>query len=219
MFDVSLEDIRYEMRLYIMRHGETVWNTQKRLQGQTDIPLNENGRLLASETARGMKDIPFALAFTSPLDRAVETARIVVGSRQIPIIPDPRIQEISFGELEGRVFQKEADEAAEPELYRFFHAPERYAPVRGGETLEELYARTGIFLDELKTKREWYGKDILISVHGAASRALLANIENTPKQSFWGPGVPKNCAVTIVELKENEKWSVKELDKIYYENI
>lgn len=202
-----------------MRHGETVWNMQKRLQGQTDIPLNENGRLLAAKAAEGLRGIPFAVAFTSPLDRAAETAGIVVGDRRIPIIPDQRIQEISFGELEGRVFHKEADEAAEPELYCFFHAPERYVPAKGGETLEELYARTGAFLEELKTKREWYGKHILISVHGAASRALLANIQNTPKQSFWGTGVPKNCAVTIVELNENEKWTVKELDKIYYENI
>ena len=58
------------MRLYILRHGETDWNKELRLQGQTDIQLNEKGRRLARLTAQGVKDIPFDLAITSPLSRA-----------------------------------------------------------------------------------------------------------------------------------------------------
>lgn len=216
------------MRLYIIRHGETLWNTQRKLQGQTDIPLNENGRMLAAKTAQGMREIRFDLAVTSPLVRAAETARIVLGGRNIPLFQEKRIQEISFGELEGCVFQKDADEASNPELYRFFHAAERYQPAPGGETLEALCFRTGEFLEKLKTRKEWYGKNILVSTHGAASRALLANICKTPISAFWGPGVPQNCAVTIAELKIDREqdseasdpvWKLKELDKIYYEDI
>lgn len=218
------------MRLYIIRHGETLWNTQMRLQGQTDISLNENGRELARLTAQGMKDIVFEAAVTSPLDRAAETARIVLGERQIPVFTEPRIQEITFGELEGVRFRRDDDEASNPAFYCFFHATERYVPLKGGETFESLYQRTGAFLEELKQKREWYGKNILVSTHGAASRALLANVGHVPVREFWGSGVPKNCAVSIVELnyrdaeanQENTSefiWVLKELDKIYYENI
>ena len=222
------------MRLYIIRHGETPWNTEMRLQGQTNIPLNENGRALAKATAKGMQDISFDLAITSPLDRAVETAQIVLGDRDISLLRDERIQEITFGEMEGVRFRRDADEASNPEFYCFFHATDRYVPKKGGETFESLYRRTGEFLEELKTKKEWYGKNILVSTHGAASRALLANVLQAPVKEFWGPGVPKNCAVTIVELEKNTltdsehqdkkdesglMWKLKELDKLYYENI
>ena len=66
------------MRLYIVRHGETQWNTEGRLQGQADIPLNEKGRAIARATAMGMKEIHFDAAFTSPLIRARETAQILL---------------------------------------------------------------------------------------------------------------------------------------------
>ena len=87
------------MRLYIIRHGETLWNTEGRLQGKADIDLNENGVRLAKVTAKGMKDIPFDLAITSPLIRARRTAELVLGDRQVPIIEDARIQEITLGRI------------------------------------------------------------------------------------------------------------------------
>ncbi len=207
------------MRLYIIRHGETPWNVELRLQGQTDIELNENGRKLAARTAIGMRGIPFDLAFTSPLCRAVETAQIILDGRQVPLFREERIKEICFGNMEGVRFRRDADEDSSPEFYCFFHAPDRYVPARGGETFGELCRRTGDFLDELKTKTEWYGKNILVSTHGAAMRALLANVMHTPVESFWGKGVPKNCAVSIVELNSGQEWTLKELDKLYYENI
>ena len=89
------------MVLYFIRHGETSWNVEGKMQGQTDIPLNENGIRLAQETAEGMKEIPFDLCITSPLSRARQTAEIVLGGRKVPIIEDARIEELSFGNWEG----------------------------------------------------------------------------------------------------------------------
>ncbi len=222
------------MKLYIIRHGETPWNKELRLQGQTDIPLNEKGRALAAKAADGMRNLPFDLAISSPLGRAMETAKIVLNGRNIPFLTDARIQEIGFGVMEGKNIRKDVSEEECPEYYRFFHAPDRYEPVEGGERIQDLIARTGDFLNELSRKTEWYGKSILISTHGAASRALLANVTNADIRDFWGAGVPKNCAVSIVELINNFKtqtnsedgtpcserlWRVKELDRLYYENI
>ena len=73
------------MIVYIVRHGETDWNRVRRVQGHTDIELNDYGRKLAEETAEGMKEIRLDLCFTSPLKRAKETALIVLGDRQIPV--------------------------------------------------------------------------------------------------------------------------------------
>ena len=95
------------MKLYLIRHGETDWNIVKRLQGATDIPLNENGEALARETAEGLKEIPFDMVFTSPLKRAYRTAEIVKGNREIPLIIEERIREICFGDYEGLVSKSE----------------------------------------------------------------------------------------------------------------
>ena len=85
-----------------MRHGETPWNKERRLQGRHGADLDEEGVLLAEITRDGMRDIPFDICYTSPLVRARHTAEIVIGDRDIPIVDEPRIMEISFGEWEGR---------------------------------------------------------------------------------------------------------------------
>ena len=89
------------MELYLIRHGETDYNKERKIQGSCDIPLNEYGRELARETAEGLKDIPFDVIFTSPLCRARETAEWIARGRQIPVYEDKRLQEICFGEYEG----------------------------------------------------------------------------------------------------------------------
>ena len=89
------------MKLYILRHGETQWNVQKRLQGASDTELNKKGIALAEKTGEALKEIPFYCCFTSPLKRAKDTAKLALGNREIPIYEDARIQEICFGEWEG----------------------------------------------------------------------------------------------------------------------
>ena len=83
------------MIIYIIRHGETDWNVLRKFQGRTDIPLNENGRQVAEWTREGLKEIDFDIVYTSPLRRAKETAQIIVGDRQIPIIEEERIIEMA----------------------------------------------------------------------------------------------------------------------------
>ena len=93
------------MRLYMVRHGETDWNKAKKVQGRADIPLNAYGRELSEKTAEGLRGISFDLAYTSPLSRAKETAQIVLQGRKIPLIEEPQIQEICFGDYEGIVYR------------------------------------------------------------------------------------------------------------------
>lgn len=223
--DWKLSESRFvhNMRLYIIRHGETEWNHTFRLQGQTDIPLNENGRVLAQVTARALQPIPFDLCISSPLQRAKETALLVLGGKDIPVITDARIQEIGFGTYEGRRVRDAKGEITDPKFFAFFRDPGNFIPPEGGESISDLLARTGAFLEELSTRKEWYDKTILISTHGAASRAMLLNIRHGEQKDFWDTGVPKNCAVTIADLEPQKdstlKWIIKEQDITYYENI
>ena len=66
------------MKIYVIRHGQTLWNAQGRLQGAADIPLNDNGTRLARITGQALKEVPFFCCFTSPLKRARDTASLIL---------------------------------------------------------------------------------------------------------------------------------------------
>lgn len=203
------------MKLYIIRHGETVWNTEGRLQGRADIELNENGIRLARVTARGMADIPFDLAITSPLKRARQTAELVLGERKVPILEDDRLEEITFGEWEGLCCRKDNYQIPSADFQDFFMDPLHYRPPVGGETIRQVLDRTGEFYQELIHNQEYQCKTILIAAHGCSCRALMNQVYEN-KEDFWRGHVPPNCGVSIVEVKDGKSTLIAE-DKIYYD--
>ena len=201
------------MRLYIIRHGETLWNTEGRLQGRADVALNENGIRLGKITGEGLKDVPFDLAFTSPLARAKETAKLVLGERKIPLVEDERLIEVCFGGWEGLCCRKDNYQIPSPEFPKFFSDAFHYTPPERGESIEQVIQRTGDFYRELINTPEYEEKTILIAAHGCSTRALLYSIFGG--EDFWRGTVPPNCAVSIVDVK-NKKSTLTALDKIYY---
>ncbi len=225
------------MRIYLIRHGETDLNKQKILQGRIDFELNAYGRELARITGRALREVPFDAVYTSPLKRAKETALLLIGenlrTEQIPVIEEARIQEISFGEFEGKCYGKEGYNISDETFLNFFQNPAEYRIPKGGESFQEVIDRTGEFLQELLKSRgetsEAGGKEndadgkesgagertILISTHGCALKALLANVRNTPVAQFWGEGVHKNCGVTILDVQDGVV-TVAEEGKLYY---
>ena len=205
------------MKIYFIRHGETDWNKVRKLQGKSDIPLNASGIHLAEETGKGLKGIQFDAAYTSPLTRAKETARLVLGDRKVTLIEDERLEEMGFGIYEGLCCKEDHLEIPDPEFLNFFHAPEKYHAPEGGETFAELLRRTGDFLESLK-KEEFEAKQtILVSTHGAALCAILSHIKGHTLSQFWGKGVQKNCAVTIAVL-ENGEYRIEEEGITYYQD-
>ncbi|MBR6626362.1 MAG: histidine phosphatase family protein [Lachnospiraceae bacterium] len=203
------------MILYMIRHGETDRNKAKLLQGQSDTILNEYGRQLARITADALAGVDFDVVFTSPLSGAVETAEILKGTRDIPVIVEERIQEISFGEYEGHCYAGEHFDIPDSDFGFFFSAPEKYRPAPSGESFEAVIGRTGAFLEELMQNPFYQDKTILISTHGCALKALLANITKCDLADFWGRGVYKNCGVAIVEVKDGTA-QILEDGKLYY---
>lgn len=202
------------MRLYIIRHGETLWNVEGRLQGQTDTQLDENGIRLAKVTAEGMRDIPFDLAISSPLSRALDTAKIILEGRKVPILTDNRITELSFGDWEGLGCHKDNYEIPSEHFSDFYLNPMKFVPGEGGETIPQLCSRTREFYEELTANPEYQDKTILIASHGCAVRAILNNVYQD-KEDFWRGHVPMNCAVNIVDVVDGVSTLVEE-DKVYY---
>lgn len=203
------------MRLYIVRHGETDWNKTRRMQGKSDIPLNDFGRRLARDTRDGLKEVAFDIAYTSPLIRAKETAEIILGDRQIPLIEDERIQEIGFGEFEGLCCSKEGYNIPDPGFENFFSAPGSYHPPKGGESYPDILRRLQSFLEELYGNKELEDKTVLIATHGAALRGMLVLMKQLPLEQFWIGGVHKNCAVSIIDVKDKKAEIIEEA-KVYY---
>ena len=203
------------MVLYMIRHGETDWNRVRCLQGRADIPLNSEGIRLAKITSEALKDVPFARIYTSPLKRAKQTAEIIKGDRNIPIIEEARIQEISFGIYEGYHCGKDNYDIPDPDFINFFDHPEKYHPPKNAESISELCERTTDFLQELVHTKEYENDIILLSTHGAALRGLLSSITGRGDDEFWKGGVHKNCAVTIVDVVDG-KFAMREEGKIYY---
>ncbi len=201
------------MILYIIRHGETEWNKVKRLQGRTDIPLAEEGIRLAKLTGEGLKDRPIDLVISSPLTRAVQTAQLLTEGRDVPIVTDERMIEISFGEWEGECIN---DSEVLPKEFKplFYSDPLHCICPPGGERFTDVVKRTGEFYQSLLANPEYEDKHILISSHGAASRCLLTHFFED-KDDIWRGGVPKNCAVTTVEVTGGRSRIVT-MDEIFY---
>ncbi len=176
--------------LYIMRHGRTAWNDLGKLQGRTDIPLNEEGRKMAMAACAEYADVHFDVCYCSPLVRAKETAELVLAGRDVPIIPDERLAEMSFGDSEGMPYSFYSQGA--PINLIFQHPEDYHESIGGSETFEELFARTGKFLREIALPLCEEGKDVLIVGHGAMNCGIITQIRALPVKDFWTAGI-ENC--------------------------
>lgn len=156
--------------LYIVRHGETDWNRDRRIQGQTDIPLNDEGLRQAEALRDALEDIVLHAVYASDLERAWHTAAVVAEPRGLAVRQRPALREKHFGTWEGLT---DAEVSA-----RF---PEAVPGSWGdGETAAELAARVVGAIDEIVTDHD--DESVLVVSHGGAIRALYrhAGVEMGP---------------------------------------
>ena len=172
-----------------MRHGKTEWNERHKLQGRTDIPLNDLGRQMAAEAGEMYRDIEFDVCYSSPLIRARETAELFLKGRDVPVYTDERLAEMCFGKYEGT---ENSFDIPDCPINVLFFEPEKYIAEDGAEALEELFARTGEFLEEVVYPQLDKGKNILIVGHGAMNCSIVCRVKNIPIKNFWDCGID-NC--------------------------
>ena len=202
------------MFIYLTRHGETDWNKEGRIQGQADNRLNAYGREAALRTGKALEHIPLDAAFCSPLIRAEETAKIMIGERKIPLYQDARLMEIGFGVREG-AFISEIKRNPKDSCYNFFEHPDQYCPPKGGESFEELFARSKAFIQECIFPLENQYRAILIVDHGALNRSILDPLCGICLKDFWKEEM-ENCAVSRL-LLEHGKLQVLERNRRYFD--
>lgn len=153
-----------ETLLGLLRHGQTDWNIDLRLQGSTDIPLNDTGRAQAIQAASVLNREDWDVIIASPLSRARDTADIVAKELGMNVVIVPELIERSFGVAEG------LDHASWRKMY------ESHAVIEGLESLEDLRARTILLLDLIAN--EYAGQRVLAVSHGAFIRKVLTIISN-----------------------------------------
>ena len=150
------------MKICLVRHGETDWNKLGRLQGSSDIPLNETGMMQASLAAQALIDKGYELVVTSPLTRAKQTARIIADLSGLSLMEMDAFKERCFGDAEG-LLKKEREQ-----LY-----PDNKIP--NLESYQDLAARLRNGLTEV-TKLPY--KKVIVVAHGAAINCILAIFSN-----------------------------------------
>lgn len=188
------------LTLYITRHGETVWNTQKRMQGWSDSELTEKGKNNAISLGIRLKKINIDAIYTSPSRRTVSTANLIKGERELPVILDNNLKEINMGEWEGQTFSMLEDKYPK-EFYSFWNTPHLYHSFNG-ESFEELKNRV---LKAIHSIQETYCEgNVLIVTHSVVIKILLAFFKKYSLEKLWEPPFIQDTSLTIVELNSKE---------------
>ncbi|MGE7665111.1 histidine phosphatase family protein [Ureibacillus composti] len=186
-----------KIEILLIRHGETEWNAEGRLQGWLDSNLTPTGRRHAEKLRDFLSQKTFDAVYSSPSQRALQTANIIV-NQKMNIIQDARLQEIRLGNWQGRLIK----EILQNDSKRYLHyteSPELYDPDPESERFEQVSKRMGEFLHNCTQKHD--GERIVVVTHGVAIRALLVAIRQLPIQEIWNTGEITGTSLTklIVE--------------------
>jgi uncharacterized phosphatase len=205
--------------IYLIRHGETEWNRLGRTQGGSDIPLNEQGRQQALETARALEriamkklsplDLPLGGVYSSPLQRAWETAEIIcdrLGVETQSIVGEPRVVERHYGSAEGLLI------AERKALFGDRNA------IPDAEPWESVTRRGIAVMEHIRMNHR--NQRVLVVAHGGLINSVLSKLTDGEYTHKMGP--LKNAGVTVLAVDETAEWRVlhhnldgPELEQIY----
>ena len=188
------------MRIYLVRHGETEWNRVRRFQGRRNLPLNQKGKKQVSALAAALKNIPLTAIYTSPLIRALETARqIKLFHPSTPIFEDIGLMEMDLGEFDGMKVQDWAEQY--PDFRKAWNENPGSVRMPGGESLEEVQDRAKKTLERI-TGIYPPNTTILISSHNFVNLTILCDILKIPLNRFRDLR-QENAAFNVISKKGN----------------
>ena len=181
-------------QLYIVRHGETVWNREGRIQGHTNVGLSHQGMEQARLLGQRLKPVPFDAAYASDLSRAADTAAVILDGRDVPISPTERLREYHKGAFEGMT---EGELRAQyPNDYPGYVSKDLdYAP-EGGESTRAVSERMASIINEIKERH--LNDTVLIVGHGGSLRAAMMALLGMSLDANWR-FLFGNCHLTIVD--------------------
>ncbi|WP_349925619.1 histidine phosphatase family protein [Bacillus altitudinis] len=180
----------------LVRHGETDWNAAKRIQGRTDIPLNDTGKWQAEQTGLYLKDAHWDVVISSPLSRAKETAHLILQHVHAPLVIMDDFIERDYGDAEGMSFEER----------------QKLFPNKKYPNMEPLSALQDRMLEGIEKVRATYpDKRVLIVAHGAAIHALLTSLAD--EQMGIKDTRLENACLNYVEWTDGE-WKVNDYNVV-----
>ena len=197
------------MLLYLLRHGETDWNVEQRIQGVSDTALNGVGVAQAEALARAMRGRPIARVYASPLSRARRTAEIVARALGVPLAEEAGIAELNQGELEGTAFRQLHE--AHPGFMALWRSRPARARMPGGETLAELQERAWAAMERFLEAHR--GETIAAVSHNLAIISILCRVLGVELDGFRRLR-QHNAAMNIVEHAPGRGWSVVTMNSL-----
>lgn len=196
------------LEIYFVRHGETEWNIRGIFQGRSNSNLTEEGVEQAVKLGDKIRNIDFTKIYASPLGRAMDTARYIMGDVKKEILPIEEFQEIAMGKVEG--IEKDKFVEKYPKEYTdFWNFSEDYDPsVYSGESFQELFARIESGLKKIIAENKKGGK-ILIVTHGVSLKTIFCIINGKGIQGLPNEAIPKNTSLSIAGYSEENGFEMK----------
>lgn len=191
------------MKIYFIRHGETLWNTLRIFQGTSNSPLTKKGENQALSLGKRLKEVDFTTFYSSPLGRTIQTSELILKDRDLDINFIDEFKEISLGDMEG-VPRDEFIAKYPQEFEDFFNNPRHYDPTPfKGETFHNLLDRVKAGLKKIT---ENHKKDDVVAVvsHGMTLNAILMVVNNLSFEEASELGVPKNTSLTVVDYNDGK---------------
>lgn len=193
-----------EVKIYFVRHGETQYNIEKRMQGFCDSPLTDNGIRQAKSVGMGLNDIDFKAAYASESPRVISTAKHAIGHRNLPIITDPRLKEMNFGVLESLAAEEISAQYGDI-LETLFSLNDLNMSAPEGESYLQLFTRTNSAVNDIVHQHKHEGGNILVFSHGVTIGNYLmqlAKLSDYPHHD--------NCSVSVIKYF-NDNFQVEKI--------
>ncbi len=192
-------------RLILLRHGESQWNLENRFTGWVDVPLSPRGIQEAKNAGEKLRPYKFDRAFTSVLQRAIETLRLaleIIGQTQIPIEKDKALNERMYGELQGLNKAETAKKYGDDQVKIWRRSYD--VPPPGGESLKDTAERVLPYYDQKIKPHVLKGETILIAAHGNSLRALVMQLDELSKEQVLELNIPTGAPL-LYELDPTGK--------------
>lgn len=193
-------------KVFLVRHGETIWNVDRRFQGQTDVPLNEKGRRQAEALGRKLSGEKFAAIYASDLRRAYETAALVARGHNLPVQKCPDLREINFGCWEGLTMSD--IESKYKIIFQQWLVNPLTTRIPQGENLAEVAVRSVRAVRAIINSHP--DSQVLLISHGGAIRTIVSSALGIDLNQYWRLKLD-NASLTVIDYYDQGDKAILEL--------
>ena len=198
-------------KLYLTRHGETVWNTKHLMQGWKDSPLTDRGINQARQLSDRLSDVPLDAIYSSTSNRAVHTAEIIKRDRSLEVFSFNSLREMSFGVWEGKTLEENKKESPE-EWFSFWETPHLFS----SDTVESFLRVQDRMVKTIRNiVNQHRNENVLVVTHSIALKLLIDYFEKNTLQHLWStPAIP-SASLTLVKTNNEYNEVIYKFDTVH----